>query len=406
MTILDPDETYTVNGVTIKEKIIPDGTRWEDGSKAAAAGFSKNALYKKQQKLSDNTGKVKFITIHNTDDLDGVNDDAEQYTRATYNENMNSVRVHFYVDDLGAWQNLKAGTGMTKNDPKGSAEVSWHAGDGSVADGGNMTSLSIEIIMNDTGAHDAQAKDNGARLAAWLLWTHDLNIDSLVTHTYWVNKLSGKHFSDKDEQCTNLVKGKKWCPAFIFGSTAHEVAFANWKSFKTLAKKYLSQLSSCENNAQEKDANSALLNCNQSVKKGDLVSIKEDAVYYNGQSIPLWVKEQNWYVQDVKGNRAIINKNESGTNAICSPIDTSFLSVVKSAEGSGAEQAFYPYCVKITATQLNIRKGAGTNYKIVGRIEDGGIYTIVAESKGAGASLWGKLKSGVGWISLDYTKRM
>ena len=48
----------------------------------------------------------------------------------TYNENMGSVRVHYYVDDTGAWQNLKAGTGLCANDPVGSAEVSWHAGDG------------------------------------------------------------------------------------------------------------------------------------------------------------------------------------------------------------------------------------------------------------------------------------
>ncbi len=76
---------------------------------------------------------------------------------------------------VGAWQNLKAGTGMCENDPEGSAEVSWHAGDGSVYDGGNMTSLSIEIIMGDTAENDVKARDNGARLAAWLLWKHGLD---------------------------------------------------------------------------------------------------------------------------------------------------------------------------------------------------------------------------------------
>ena len=39
---------------------------------------------------------------------------------------------------------------------------------------------------------------------------------------------------------------------------------------------------------------------------------------------------------------------------------------------------------------------------VVGCIKDKGIYTIVAESKGQGATKWGKLKSGAGWISLDY----
>lgn len=63
------------------------------------------------------------------------------------------------------------------------------------------------------------------------------------------------------------------------------------------------------------------------------------------------------------------------------------------------------YKVRVTASALNIRKGAGTNYAKVGVIKDKGVYTIVEEKKGKGATLWGKLKSGAGWISLDYTKR-
>lgn len=64
-----------------------------------------------------------------------------------------------------------------------------------------------------------------------------------------------------------------------------------------------------------------------------------------------------------------------------------------------------PYLVKVTADALNFRKGPGTNYKIVGTIRDKGTYTIVEESAGKGATKWGKLKSGAGWISLDYTKK-
>lgn len=59
------------------------------------------------------------------------------------------------------------------------------------------------------------------------------------------------------------------------------------------------------------------------------------------------------------------------------------------------------YLVKITATALNIRAGAGTNYNIVGCIRDKGTYTIV-ETQGN----WGKLKSGAGWICLDYTNKV
>lgn len=70
------------------------------------------------------------------------------------------------------------------------------------------------------------------------------------------------------------------------------------------------------------------------------------------------------------------------------------------------EPASEGYLVKITANNLNIRAGAGTNYKYTGSITDHGVYTIVAEADGQGAAKWGKLKSGAGWISLDYAKKL
>ena len=63
------------------------------------------------------------------------------------------------------------------------------------------------------------------------------------------------------------------------------------------------------------------------------------------------------------------------------------------------------YTVKVTTDCLRIRKGPGTNFGITGQITDHGTYTIVKESTGSGATLWGKLKSGEGWISLDYTNK-
>ena len=59
-----------------------------------------------------------------------------------------------------------------------------------------------------------------------------------------------------------------------------------------------------------------------------------------------------------------------------------------------------PYLVKITATTLNVRGGAGTNYKVLTTVKKNQVYTIVEEKDG-----WGKLKSGAGWIKLSYTKK-
>lgn len=68
---------------------------------------------------------------------------------------------------------------------------------------------------------------------------------------------------------------------------------------------------------------------------------------------------------------------------------------------------FSPYLVEVTAADLNIRKGPGTNYGKAGKFTGKGVFTITEERAGTGSNRgWGKLKSGVGWISLDYVKRL
>lgn len=60
------------------------------------------------------------------------------------------------------------------------------------------------------------------------------------------------------------------------------------------------------------------------------------------------------------------------------------------------------YRVKIVnCSVLNVRDGAGTKYKVNTTVKKNEVYTIVEEQNG-----WGKLKSGAGWISLKYTKKI
>lgn len=63
--------------------------------------------------------------------------------------------------------------------------------------------------------------------------------------------------------------------------------------------------------------------------------------------------------------------------------------------------AFEPYKVKVSANTLNYRSGPGAQYKVNGKIKKNQVYTIIEENNG-----WGKLKSGAGWISLDYVKKI
>jgi hypothetical protein len=145
-------------------------------------------------------------------------------------------------------------------------------------------------------------------------------------------------------------------------------------------------------------------------KVGDLVGIKPGATYYTGKAIPSWVLAKKWYIKSIKGDRAVIDKSADGKESICSPVNTKFLTVVKSNNSSASESAaLSPYLVKVNVDSLNIRKGAGTNYGIIGSIEDKGVYTIVDEATGNGATKWGLLKSYKnnrnGWISLDFCEK-
>lgn len=208
MAKLTPDATRTEHGLVINEKIIPWGAVWPKDSGA----YKKGAQYKADRLLSGGTGKVKGVTIHNTNDLKNVEEDAEQYTRATWpNGNMNDARVHYYVDDINAWQNLRED------------EVGWHAGDGRKATGGNETTLSIEIIMDGSGSkEDLKAEENGVLLAALLLKKHGLSVNELYTHNHWMGHPD------------SIVQGaRKNCPLYIL---------PHWAQFKQKVAAKLTEL--------------------------------------------------------------------------------------------------------------------------------------------------------------------
>ena len=97
---LKPDSSFYLNGVKVNKYILNDHNT------------NNIAL------PTENISELKGVTIHNTNDLIGVRDSAQRYTQATLDGDMNDVRVHFYVDELGAWQNLETDS------------TSWHAADG------------------------------------------------------------------------------------------------------------------------------------------------------------------------------------------------------------------------------------------------------------------------------------
>lgn len=85
--------------------------------------------------------------------------------------------------------------------------------------------------------------------------------------------------------------------------------------------------------------------------------------------------------------------------------NASYCTIGDTVKESTDSSTFEPYKVKVSIDDLYIRKGPGTNHEKNGFCPVG-IYTIIEESEGEGATKWGKLKSGAGWISLDFAKQV
>lgn len=96
---------------------------------------------------------------------------------------------------------------------------------------------------------------------------------------------------------------------------------------------------------------------------------------------------------------------KGGGSTVYGWVNEKDISMGSTSSGS-TSSSFTPYKVRITADELNIRSAPSTSALITGSITDQGVYTIVGESNGTGASKWGKLKSGAGWISLDYAQKV
>ena len=101
-----------------------------------------------------------------------------------------------------------------------------------------------------------------------------------------------------------------------------------------------------------------------------------------------------------------LSKECADSNPGYSVFDESGKAVYTSDSGSTSEpMTSLPYKVRVRIDDLNIRKGPGTNYASRGYTGKG-IFTIVEEADGQGATRWGLLKSyksnRSGWISLDF----
>ena len=135
----------------------------------------------------------------------------------------------------------------------------------------------------------------------------------------------------------------------------------------------------------------------KTLKVGSEVSLLPGATYASGAKIPDWVFKSKMYIREMRANDiCVISTKKTGpiTGVVA-------LEDLTPYEANSPATNFVSYIVAITANTLNVRAGAGTNYKINTQVKKNQLYTIVNEKNG-----WGKLKSGAGWISLKYTRKV
>lgn len=196
---LKADKIYQMNGVTINEYLL------------------KSHNVNNIDLPTKRTHNFKGVVIHNTDSAKS-SDDGRQYTAATLNNNV-ATRTHYYVTHLSAWRNLP------------DENMNWSCGDGTVGYGNNGC-ISLEIIMNGkTGENNLKARDNGAKIAAYILFKNNMTVNDMYTHNYFLNIRNGVT-GDYDYLCTKPTPTRN-CPYYIVW---------DWENFRKQVDSYIRQL--------------------------------------------------------------------------------------------------------------------------------------------------------------------
>ena len=229
----------------------------------------------------------------------------------------------------------------------------WACGDGTNGSG-NRKGIQVEICYSKSGgARFENAEKNAAKFIAQLLKERGWGVDKVKKHQDFSNK---------------------YCP--------HRTLDKGWASFVNMVKDYLNELNNPVQSTQT-----------SSISVGDKVKVKMTATHYaTGQSMASFVKGSTYEVTRIDGNKLLLSD-------IVSWVWDYDVERIGSTTQSNSDNSFL---VEIICDELNIRQEANFDSKVVGTVKKGEVFTIIEEENGLG-----KLKSGVGYISLNskYVKR-
>lgn len=302
-----------------------------------------------------NTSAIKYIVLHYTaNKTDKAINNCKYFQTSGRN-----ASAHYFVGDDGVYQSVEDDC------------IAWSVGGSRYSNykntGGakfygictNSNSLNIEMCSQN-GVITDKTQNNAAELVKFLMNKYNIKIENVI-----------RHFD---------VTGKN-CPGWNGWSNN---GFSKWNAFK-------SKLTS-NNVKQETTTNT---NSSFTIKvTADVLNVRSGA----GTNYPITTKIKQNQVYTIVEVKNGWGKLKSGAGWINLSYTTK-IGEVKQTTTTNSNNSSYR--VKITANVLNVRQGAGTNYKVTTQVKKNQVYTIVETQNG-----WGKLKSGAGWINLSYTTKI
>lgn len=284
--------------------------------------FNTNALTIDKQYINKNRGYRTLypqgIVIHDTCAPGGTAQNNHDYFNHVYV----GSSAHFFADWKGIIQCIPTN------------EQAWHAGPYA-----NHRFLSIEMC-NPKGYNQAQFNivyKNTVELAANLCKKYGWSSKNIISHSYVSHTW---HQTDHEDPIAFLHKYGK-----------------SWNTLISDIQKAINGQSIISNQPKKN-------NSNVNISKGTKVKVIGNK-YATGQTIPSWVKQNNYTVQKVTSNKALIKEIESWV----------YIKDLKVIEGIKNNCSWINLDGKVgvvTAKNgLNVRQGKNTNSRVLGVIPYG-----------------------------------
>ena len=302
---------------------------------------------------NSNSRVIEYLVFHYT----GNKKDTAKANANYFMGANRQASAHYFVDDTSIWQSVDVN------------DQAWHCGTSRTyyhSACRNKNSIGIEMCCTaDNYKIGKKALENAAQLGAALCkYLGITDVDKYVVRHYDVTHKS--------------------CPAQMVSNNEE------WVAFKSRIKEILNPTTTVKTPV--------------TIAAGDRLDLSNTAIYISSTAKnKVGTRTGTYYVWSNNAVKNRIRITDSAANVGKSNKVIAWVNIEDAKKCLSKINTNAPeYKVRVTTSVLNIRSGpSSVKYKVVGKITDKGIYTII-ETKGN----WGRLKSKAGWICLSYTKKV